>query len=76
MQGGSPYDQFAVLRNSTLAGLAGLFPSMACSFQGNGNFTAASGTYLTQFLACDYGTNGSLFANVAVPAAALGMVYG
>ena len=50
---------------------------MACSFLSNGNFTASSGsTYLSQYLACSYGANATMFANVAAPASALGMVYG
>ena len=76
MQGGGPYDQFAVWRNSTLASLAGLFPSMACSFVSNGNFTTVSGTYLSQYLGCSYGANATMFANIAAPAASLGMVFG
>ena len=76
MQSGGPYDQFATWRNSTLASLAPLQPSMNCSFLWNANFTASAGTYLSQFLACDYGSAGSLFANVAANASALGMIQG
>ena len=76
MQGGGAYDQFAAWRGTTLAGLSPLLPAMNCSFLWNANFTSAAGTYLSQFLACDYGSAGSLFANVAANAAALNMTRG
>ena len=76
LQGSSPYDQFAAWRNTSLASLAPLLPSMNCSFLWNANFTAPAGTYLSQFLACNYGSAGGLFANVAADASALGMARG
>ena len=76
LQGGGPYDQFGAWRSTTLASLAPLLPGMNCSFLWNANFTATAGTYQSQFLACDYGSAGGLFANVAANASALSMARG